>query len=307
MTPFKILLLKLAFYLLAHISAQGLHLIAWLLSHILARIPSKRRHIIQTNLQHCFQYKGKMLDNMLRENIYHILRAILERGHIWRTRRMGVPNQKKCIADFTYIQRQSTVHGLHLLDEAGDQACILMGLHMAGLEAGGYAVLAHSQRPKSDFACVYMPMRNPKTDAWLHAQRAASGMGVFKKSAPARQLWRFLQAPKILNMNADMDFGARGSLFLPFLGQMAAINVNPLRLAYQTGAKIVMMVDVYDVKTHHHHVYLDVLPLTGDVLQDAQTMQSHWDAHLQKHPSQYWWAHRRFKTHMDGKKNIYEK
>ena len=104
----------------------------------------------------------------------------------------------------------------------------------------------------------------------------------------------------------DMDHGARNSIFVPFFGVKAATIPMVSRLARVMRAKVVWCIatmtdDGYRVEIS---APLENFP-TKDPEVDTTRLNKELEAYIRRHPDQYLWVHRRFKTRPEGEPSVY--
>ena len=116
----------------------------------------------------------------------------------------------------------------------------------------------------------------------------------------ARALLRVLRRGEILGLLMDQDTNVQG-VFAPFFGRPAHTPVGPVRLAMRTGAPLVPMA-LYREGEGYHLVVQPPIPLpdTGDREADLREGVARCnrtlEALIRRHPEQWVWMHRRWKT-----------
>jgi len=261
------------------------------LGSLLYRIPGNRRHIVHTNLQLCFPEKSEVQRQQLGKQVFqHVIRSYLERGIQWY-------GSAKRLASLTDLQSAFT------LQDRYDQPTIFLGFHFAAIEA--VCMYYSTLHP---VASIYTPMSDQSTDSLALKQRARFGTEMVPRHASARSTLRILRSGKPIMLAADMDFGLRDSVFAPFFGVQACTLTAVSRLAKLSGARVVPF--VAEVKEGHKGYTLRIFePLmnfpSGDVVADAQKMNSFLESQIRRMPDQYYWVHRRFKRRPQGEASVY--
>ena len=107
---------------------------------------------------------------------------------------------------------------------------------------------------------------------------------------------------------ADMDFGLRDSVFVPFFGIQACTLTAVSRLAQLSGARVVPFVS--EVLPDYQGYGLQIFPAlqgfpSGDARADAVAMNEFLEARIRENPDQYYWVHRRFKRRPQGEAPVY--
>ena len=104
----------------------------------------------------------------------------------------------------------------------------------------------------------------------------------------------------------DMDHGARNSVFVPFFGVQAATLPMVSKLAKLTGAKVIWGIAETTPEGYVMHLSkpLENFP-TSDATADTLRLNQELEQFILKHPDQYLWTHRRFKTRPEGEPSVY--
>jgi len=110
----------------------------------------------------------------------------------------------------------------------------------------------------------------------------------------------------VLYLLPDMDFGAEGTVFVPFYGVQASTVPSIHRFARLARAKVISVVprltpQGYDV---------EVLPAwpdfpTQDMAADTWRGNQLLETLIKRSPEQYFWVHKRFKTRPPGQPSVY--
>jgi len=254
------------------------------LGNILYLIPSRRKEIVKQNLALCFPQKNEKERQILAKNCFkEVARSILERSIVW------FGSQKQ-------VQNLVNIHGIENLPQDG---AIVLGIHMVGLEAGGFALSTKNLITIDNWVSVYMPQKNKVFDAIVKKQRMRFGSILLPKANSAKLILRYLNQGKYIQIFADMDFGRKDSIFSNFFGNPAATLISVPKLAAISHKKVVPMVPIFNSKTAKYDLY--ILPAfenypTKDIQADVDRLNRHFEEVICKNIAQYWWVHRRFKT-----------
>lgn len=261
------------------------------LGHFLYRLPSKRKRIVQTNLRLCFPEKtDAQRDSLARSTFGHVIRSYLERGVQWY-------GSAKTLTRLTEVQS-----AIALADKY-EQPTIFLGFHFAGIEAGCMYYSIHHA-----VASLYTPMSNPAAEDISRVQRSRFGTEMIPRSSSARQTLNVLKSGKPIMLAADMDFGLRDSVFVPFFGTQACTLTAVSRLAKLSGARVVpFMTEVLPDYRGYKLTIFDPLPNypCGNVKEDALLTNQFLETLIRKIPEQYYWVHRRFKRRPAGEQSVY--
>ncbi|NYT86665.1 lipid A biosynthesis lauroyl acyltransferase [Pollutimonas harenae] len=261
------------------------------LGSLLYSLPSKRKRILHTNLRLCFPEKQpEEREALARSTFRHVIRSYFERGIQW----YGSASQIRRL-----VQLESAIE----LQDSYEQPTIFMGFHFAAIEATCmYYSIMHP------VASIYTPMSDTVTETISRTQRSRFGTEMISRHGSAREILRVLKSGKPIMLAADMDFGLRDSVFVPFFGIQACTLTAVSRLAQLSGARVVPFVAevVPGYKGYKLHIFeaLDNFP-SGDVHADALCMNQFLEARIRLTPDQYYWVHRRFKRRPEGEPSVY--
>lgn len=261
------------------------------LGSILYRVASKRRHIVQTNLRLCFPEKSdEEREALALDTFRHVIRSYLERGFQW-------------YASADKLAKRITIESAIDLADSYDQPTIFLGFHFVGIEAGcvSYSAL-------HPVASVYTPMSSIMTNQIALQQRARFGVKMISRNGSAREVLRVLKTGKPVMLAADMDFGLRDSVFVPFFGVQACTITSVSRLAAASGARVVPFITevLPDYRGYRLRLFepLENYPST-DASADALRMNQFLETQVERLPGQYYWVHRRFKRRPAGQGAVY--
>src|SRR3546814_327826 len=157
-------------------------------------------------------------------------------------------------------------------------------------------------------ASLYTPMSDQSMDTIARTRRSRFGTEMIPRGSSARQALNILKSGKPIMLAADMDFGRRDSVFVPFFGTQACTLTAVSRLAKISGARVVPFVT--EVLPGYRGYKLSIFePLQnypcGDVKADALQTNQFLEAQIQRIPDQYYWVHRRFKRRPHGEPSVY--
>lgn len=121
-----------------------------------------------------------------------------------------------------------------------------------------------------------------------------------------RGLLRTLSRGGIVAYSADQDFNYQNA-FVPFFGVQAATLTATPDLARRSNAVVLPFWFHRDAAGRYQ---LRIEPTwegwpTGDPVQDAARYMAELEAVVRRHPEQYLWVHRRFKTRPQGQPGLY--
>lgn len=188
-----------------------------------------------------------------------------------------------------------------------ERGALIVTGHLGNWEVAGALVAALGY----PLAAVVKRQRNEAFDAMILASRRRLGIEpVYMEQARSR-IPALLRRGVSVALVADQDARDRG-LFVPFLGRPASTFRGPARLALDCGAPLVFGAAVRDGAGYMavlERVYEprpgesagpDADPPAGTGLEAERALTARWVARLEervrRHPEQYFWFHRRWKT-----------
>jgi KDO2-lipid IV(A) lauroyltransferase len=159
---------------------------------------------------------------------------------------------------------------------------------------------------------VHRAIANPLVDRWLHALRAPAGTRMIRKSRGAPGVLQALRERALLVLPIDQNSTRGLGTFVDFFGVPASTNAGMARIALRTDAPVVPVFIVREGRTARHRVH--VLPIleverTGDAARDVQLNTQRFtrvfEEMVRRHPEQWLWMHKRWKTRPAGEPRLY--
>ncbi len=261
------------------------------LGSLLYLVPGKRKHILRTNLRLCFPEKTDAQREQLAYSTFrHVIRSYLERGIQWY-------GSAKSLARLVQLESAITLRDNY------EQPTIFLGFHFAAIEAG--CIYYSALHP---VASVYTPMSDQAMDTISRTQRGRFGTEMIPRNGSAREILKVLKAGKPIMLAADMDFGLRDSVFVPFFGIQACTLTTVSRLAQLGRARVVPFITevLPDYQGYKLTIFeaLEAFPC-GDPAVDALRINQFLEEQVRLLPEQYYWVHRRFKRRPAGEAPVY--
>jgi Kdo2-lipid IVA lauroyltransferase/acyltransferase len=256
------------------------------------RLSGRRRHIASTNLQLCFPELGP-------EERKRLVR------HVFKSTGIGVVETAMAyFKPLEPLRPRVRVEGLeHLTSaQARGRGVILVGAHFVSLDlAGGLLSLF------ADIDVMYRRGKNPVAEYVMRRGREQYYGAVIERS-DTRTILRRLRENRTIWYAADQDYGRKHSVFAPFFGQQAATITATSRLARFNQSPALFISQFRDARTLtwslHISPILDDFP-SGDDVADATRINALIEQEIRRHPEQYLWIHRRFKTRPPGEPRPY--
>ena len=265
------------------------------LGYLAFLIPNSRKRIVLTNLRLCFpEWSDSQRYSIAQRAFRHAVRSYVERSIQW------FGSTEKLLS---LIEVDSEIDLNVAPGRPGEQPAIFLGYHFVGIEAGSiwYSRLGPS-------ASLYTPMSNAYVDQAAKDARGRFGAEMVSRGDSARAVLRMFRENKTVMLAADMDYGMRNSVFVPFFGVPACTLTAVSRLAQTGRARVIPF--VVEVLPNYRGYRLKIYKPwqdypSGDEVVDARRMNAVLEAHIREMPEQYYWMHRRFKTRPEGEASVY--
>ncbi|MBU1329326.1 MAG: lipid A biosynthesis lauroyl acyltransferase [Gammaproteobacteria bacterium] len=265
------------------------------LGALMYRVAGARRRIAARNLELCFpQMPSAERERLLRENFASTGIAFFEMAISW-----WWPRER--------LARLAHIEGLEHLRQAQaeGQGVILMALHFTTLEIG--AALLGQQHTIDG---MYREHDNPLFD---YIQRA--GRERHNRDATAierddvRGMLKVLRAGRAIWYAPDQDYGPKQSIFVPLFGIPAATVTATTKFARLGRARVLPFTQERLADGSGYRLVIHP-PLHGfpaeDEAADCLLINQWIERVVSVCPTQYLWAHRRFKTRPPGAPKLYD-
>ena len=267
-------------------------LIGKLIGHLFYRIAKYRREIVETNIRLCFtELSPEKQENLVRNHFHSLGMSIVETSMSW----WG--SEKK-------LRKLVTFKGFEYVDQAlaKGTGAIMLGAHYTTMEISGRLIaLDH------DLAVSYQKLRNPLFNLVTINARKRMLHRIFGRDE-IRASFRYIKQNHLMWIAADQDVGIENSVFVPFMGNIAATQTVASRMAKITKAPIIPYISRRLDNARGYAI--EFLPPIenfpgGSLEQDAICTNQIIEQQISKAPEQYLWVHRRFKTRPEGMPKLY--
>ncbi len=250
----------------------------------------QRRHVARTNVRLCFpeldqQAQAARVKEIFRENGI----GLVETATAWFT----PPSRFRDKVRFD---------GLEHLEQAmaKGRGVLLLGGHYTTLDIAGNLFTLF--KPVS---VIYRAQKNPVFEYVMTTRRSSMYEHVIDRE-DMRSAIRCLKRGNILWYAPDQDYGRKHSVFAPFFGIPAASITATARILSLTHATPV----IFSHYREGDRYVLRVEPVETDLtsLDDegcTAEVNRYLERCIRRHPSQYMWVHRRFKTRPEGSARVY--
>jgi Kdo2-lipid IVA lauroyltransferase/acyltransferase len=251
-------------------------------------IPERRR-VTRINLEKCFPtMPAAEREQLARAAFRAFCRGFVERALLW-----WAPPER--------LKRMVRVEGIEHLDAAGARVVVLAP-HFAGVEAAGMRLSIDR-----DLSTLYQHQKDPALDRVLLKGRTRFRPHIVSRQQGLRKALRWIKSGIPFYYLPDLDFGRKGTVFVPFFGVPASTAVGLSYIARTTGAVIVpcvaRMLPGGGYVARFYPAWSD-FP-SGDEAADARRMMAFIEERVLEMPEQYHWLHKRFKTRPEGEARFY--
>jgi KDO2-lipid IV(A) lauroyltransferase len=283
-------------WLVVQLPFRVLLVIGRILGIVMYRFATDRKYIASRNLELCFPHMSKAeRKHLLKENFASTGVAFFEMAMSW-----WWPRER--------LARLAHVEGLEHLRHAQEQGqgVILMALHFTTLEVG--AALLGQQHTIDG---MYREHKNPLFDYIQRRGRERHNLdSIAVEREDIRAMVKQLRAGRAIWYAPDQDYGAKQSIFVPLFGIQAATVPATSKFAKMGRAVVVPFTQQRLADGSGYKLVIEA-PLTdfpGESDEADCIRINQWvELAITQCPSQYLWAHRRFKSRPPGEPKLYKK
>ncbi len=288
-------LLRLALHGAGYLSLPRAHALGAALGRALYRRPNELRRVAEVNLRLAFpHWEAARRERLLQAALEETGKAMLELGALWQWRR------ERCLA---LVREQQGVDLLRQARAVG-RGVVLVTPHFGAWEMVGLYLSAHIP-----LTALYRPPRIEQLDARVRRARERFGARLVPTDASGvRALYQALRGGEVVGILPDQDPGRQGSVFAPFFGRPAATMTLLPRLLAKTGAQPLLAYALRLPQGRGYRLVLRPLPerlAAPDPAQAACALNAAIEALVRRHPEQYLWGYRRFRTRPPGEPPLY--
>lgn len=262
-----------------------------LLGHLLRILAVKRRRVTQVNVALCFpELSAKQQQQLVKDIFVANGIGLVETAWAHHAKR-------DMFDDKIEIRHQ------HLLDSALAQGrgVVLLGAHFSTLDLGGL-LFSYTNAPLNT---LYRQHNNPTLDAAITQGRAKYAQPIERKNM--RKVIASLKDNQCVWFAPDQDLRAKGCVFANFFNHPASTITATSSFVRFNQSPILML--AHYRKPDNSGYILEFSEVDNSCSEDkqafAQVVNDAIELAVRKHPEQYMWMHKRFKTQPDGKHQLY--
>ena len=156
------------------------------------------------------------------------------------------------------------------------------------------------------------PVANARVDELINRYRCLSGNRPIEKNRSARAILKVLADGGTVGILADTNTSLEEGVFADFFGRPASTTSGLARIALRTGAAVIPGFLMWDAAQKKYRLQfgpaLDLVR-TGDEDSDVRENTARFtaviEAYVRRHPDQWLWVHKRWKTRPPGEPAIY--
>ncbi|WP_284378485.1 lysophospholipid acyltransferase family protein [Litoribrevibacter albus] len=251
-----------------------------------------RRNVGKKNIAGCFpELSDQEQDKLVEDTFVACAKGFLETTHSWW--RNVDPYVDTLI-----------ITGQEHLEEAKrrGKGVFLIGGHFSIFDIALPFFAAQLDKP----GYMYRPNDNPVIDRMIeNGRRRHYNIQGFDKFH-LKDMIQYIKEGGAVWYAPDQDFGRKCEVFVPFFGVNAGCITTPSWIARESGATVMQVSQFRHPNGQYEICFSPILEDFGqDEEKDAATWNAHLEAAIRKHPDQYLWLHKRFKTRKPGEDKFY--
>jgi Kdo2-lipid IVA lauroyltransferase/acyltransferase len=202
-------------------------------------------------------------------------------------------------SDIKYYDRIRRVSGLDVVEgiRASGKSIIFLVAHIGAIEILANEMAMRGFEPN----IIGTPLKNKKLNDLLWKHRARFGATPVVRGQETVRLVKVLLSGGAVVILIDQDTKVK-SCFVNFFGKPAHTPIGAAMLALRTGAVVIPtfihMADdlIQEIEFHQPITLINSGEMENDIVSNTQLFTDIIEKQIRKHPEQWVWMHRRWKT-----------
>jgi KDO2-lipid IV(A) lauroyltransferase len=226
-------------------------------------------------------------------------------------------NFGRMLADFAHFPRWSreNIERLIIYDgfenyaraQSEGRGVLFLTAHFGNWELGSFAHGVYG------YPChfVVRELDNPLVDALINSYRCLGGGKAIEKRDFARHVLRAFSQGEAVGILMDQNMAPSEGVFVDFFDRLACTTTGPARVARKTGVPIVLGLVIWDSKLKKYRLRFDSVPWLRredpeeEILANTANFTRLIEEYVRRHPEQWLWVHRRWKSRPPGEPPFY--
>ena len=248
------------------------------------------RKIAFINISHCFPNKNKSeVEMLVRQNFESLGISVFETANAY-------------FASDEKVNAMLNIHNEHYLTKAinNGQSVILLSAHFMPLMLGSRALLL-----KHHIANIYRPQNNALFDEVMRQGFVNNGATMIK-TKDTKAMLKAIKNKLPIWYAPDQDLGLEKCIFAPFFGIQTATVSATARLAKGDNTTVIPYFFTRSESGYNMSFEAPIKNYPGaNATESARITNQILEDQILKHPEQYLWIHKRFKTRPEGERDFY--
>jgi KDO2-lipid IV(A) lauroyltransferase len=251
-------------------------------------VDKKHKKITIDNLSHAYgqELSKKEIITLARKIFKNTARMIFE--YAWLYNSVSKNNSK--YFSIKGVEYLSAAH-------AKKKGVLLLSAHLGNWELGA-ALATFTNFP---ITVVYRKIKSKPIDLLIQKNRESFGVKVYPLHNAFDGVSQALKRGDLVGLLIDQNTGHNRGVFIDFFGRKACANTGLAKLALQTGAPVV---PIFNYRENGKFI-IEIQPelpvirtgdIKNDILKNTQSQNTTIEKIVRKHPDQWFWIHKRWKT-----------
>jgi Kdo2-lipid IVA lauroyltransferase/acyltransferase len=191
---------------------------------------------------------------------------------------------------------------------ARGKGVLFLTAHFGGWELSAFTHSMHGHR----MHVVMRPMDNVYLDRIIRGYRTMHGNQMVDKDDFVRGLLGAMKKGEVVGILMDTNMTPPQGIFVDFFGIPACTASGLARIALRTDAAVVPTFTIWDKELGKYRLRFDpavklirTADNEADIVSNTQLFTRIIEDYVRRHPEQWLWVHRRWKTRPEGEKGLY--